>query len=75
MSTFKAPTPRNQNLKNLESHRVVFFRKSAGGESVNFIEKSNLTADCWAVTIMLMMFFEGLLALETSCNQKGYTIG
>ena len=30
MSTFKAPTSRNQIFKNLESHRVVFFRKSAG---------------------------------------------
>jgi hypothetical protein len=29
-STFKAPTPRNQNLKTAESHRVVLFRKSAG---------------------------------------------
>jgi hypothetical protein len=30
LSTFETPTPRNQNSKNLESHRVVFFRKSAG---------------------------------------------
>jgi hypothetical protein len=30
LSTFKAPTPRNQNSKTAESHRVVLFRKSAG---------------------------------------------
>ena len=27
LSTFKAPTPRNKNLKNLESHKVVFLQK------------------------------------------------
>ena len=30
LSTFKAPTPKNQNLKTAESIRVVLFRKSAG---------------------------------------------
>jgi hypothetical protein len=47
LSTFKAPTLRNQNLNNLESHRVVFFRKSAG----KLVKIAGNTTKNWQVTL------------------------
>ena len=51
MSTFIAPTPRNQNLKNLESDRVVFFRKLAG-KLVENGQKHDLKLTSHAVYIL-----------------------